>query len=468
MKKLYLLAFLSFSMSMGVAQELVMDTVYFAFDRAEVTDEYKMRMDSLIGFFTAYPSYFVQIYGHTDSIGTDAYNLELSESRAREVALYLRDQGIDLKRVEYEGLGTTKPIGSNLTYSGRRKNRRADVAIIVSNEVVAPVYPTDEDSTEVAEAAEELGPVFITDTIYCDYNPFLINPTHKTVIIAPEGTKVIVPPNAFDTDAEELSVEVNELYFRSDMIVNEMPTISREGPLESPGMFFFDIRANRRPVKMLPGISFEAEIPSTRRDADMVAYSGSGGSRGGRRSPRGSRQTDAGVPGFNAVKTWNAIKDEEVQYKGRDKVYTFSVPSPGRYAVGRPLYLSQNTDPEDKGLDIFVKLKGRRFEKTTNVMIVGEVVKTYIPVKKKDRRNFEAKAVKWIDDETKLVLVAIQYDDRGYPYIAKRSFTPGDLLKETKRDRKRKRRDLPNIKMKVKFRKVTKERLNELITELNV
>ncbi|MDX2249798.1 MAG: OmpA family protein [Bacteroidia bacterium] len=467
MKKLILSVFFLCSLSLGVAQDFVIDTVYFEFDQHQLKPEYKTRLDSLMGYFTAYPSYFIQIFGHTDSVGSESYNLELSRERARTVALYFNDQGIDLKRVEYEGLGTTKPAASNLSYDGRRKNRRADVAVVVSREVVAPVIElADKDTAQTAEPVE-MAPVVIVDTIYCDYNPFLVNPDHKTVIIAPEGTKVIIPPNAFETEEEELTVEVNELFYRSDMILNEMPTMSKDGPIEAAGMFYFDVKANRRAVKLKPGVKFEAELPSTRRDPNMAVYQGSGGNRSNAKKPKVVKGEDGGTVGFTAVNTWSKISKEEVQYKGRDKTYTFDIPEPGRYAIGRPLYYSQNTDPEDNGLDIFIKLKGRRYDKTTSVMIVGEVNKTYIPAKRKDIRNYEARKVKWVDDKTKLILIAIQYDDRGNPWIAKRKFEPGQLIEETKKDRKRKRKTLPSIKISVKFRKLDKERLEELITELN-
>ncbi|MEZ4830094.1 MAG: OmpA family protein [Bacteroidia bacterium] len=467
MKKLLLSVFLTCSLSWGVAQDFVIDTVFFDFDRAVVRPEYKIRLDSMMGYFTAYPSYFIQIFGHTDSVGNETYNLELSRERAQAVALYFVDQGIDLKRIEYEGLGTAKPAASNLTHDGRTKNRRADVAVVVSNEVIQPVL-ADASAKDTVEAAPiEMEPVVIIDTIYCDYNPFLINPAHKTVVIAPEGTKVIIPPNAFNTEEQELTVEVNEIYYRSDMILNDMGTMTKDGPIEAAGMFYFDVKANRRAVKLNPGVKFEAELPATRRDANMAVYQGSGGSRSTVKKPRFVKTEDGGAVGFTPVNTWSKISEDEVQYKGREKAYTFEVPEPGRYAIGRPLYYSQNTDIDDKGLDIFIKLKGRRYEKTTSVMIVGEVTKTYIPAKKKDTRNYEARKVKWVDDKTKMVLVAIQYDDRGNPWIAKRKFEPGQLIEETRKDRKKKRKALPSIKITVKFRKLDKERLDELITELN-
>ena len=79
---------------------------------------------------------------------------------------------------------------------------------------------------------------------------------------------------------------------------------------------------------------------------------------------------------------------------------------------------------EDNGIDIQVSFKGKVSDKNTNVMIVGEVVKTYIPLKKKDVKNYEAKGVKYIREDTELVLIGISYDKKGNPSLAKLSFSP--------------------------------------------
>ena len=468
MKKLTLLIVLYIAMAGAFAQQLTLDTVYFQFDRSNITDQYKVVLDSMVSTFDDYPSFFVQIYGHTDSVGSPEYNLSLSEARAKEIAFYMAEKGVHLSRIEYEGLGTSKPSASNETFAGRIKNRRADIAVIFSREA----FVSDEerakeqakrDSIELASRPVVIPPSSITDTIYCDYNRFLINPAHRTVIIAPEGTKMIVPPDAFNTEMEEITFEVKELVYRSDIIRNAMPTTSKQGPLEAAGMFMFNALDGRRPAKLNPDITFAVELPATRRDKDMGLYLGAGRNRIG-----GKSQGKGASVEFNAVQTWNVQKGAEVLYKGRAKSYNFEVSKAGRYSIARPLYYSQNTDPEDKGMNIFVKLKGKRYEKTTIAMVVGEVVKTYIPLKKRDVRKFEATSVKFLDPKTKLVMVAIQYDDQGNPWLAKRSFQPGQLIKDRKKDTRKNSKSRPEIKMKVKFRKMSKERLNELLTELNV
>lgn len=470
MKNLYLVIVLSLGLSSAFGQNFLIDTIYFEFDRIDLKEESKTQLDSIIGVFTSYPSYYVEVYGHTDSIGSERYNMELSEGRARSVALYLREQGISLQRITYEGLGTTKPVKANDTYAGRRKNRRADLAVIFSNEVITPVLASDTLPSDMVDIADA-GPIVLVDTIYCDYDPFFINPSKRTVIIAPVGTKVIVEPNTFLSDAVEISMEVKELFNKKDMILLGMPSTSNEGPLEVTGMFSVNATVKGRPVKMNPDRPIAVELPASRRDAETALYAGSGGARGGSRSRRGKGKSSmtTSEQGFTPVRSWNREKTQ-VLFKGRDRVYTFDVSKPGRFAVGRPLYHSQNTDPKDKGTDIRVKLKGPRWEKTTNVMIVGEAVRTFIPLRKQDTRNYVGKKIKFLDPKSKLVLIGIQYDDRGDPWIAKRNFSPQQFIKDNTRKRKKKKKKKKSkktteLKMKIKFRKTTKERLKELLTE---
>lgn len=68
--------------------------------------------------------------GHTDSIGTEAYNLKLSERRAQAVKAYLVSKGIDASRIYTEGKGEAQPIASNKTAEGRAKNRRVDIEVV--------------------------------------------------------------------------------------------------------------------------------------------------------------------------------------------------------------------------------------------------------------------------------------------------------------------------------------------------
>jgi len=87
------------------------------------------RLAKVAGILLAYPDLRVEIDGHTDSIGSDAYNQQLSERRAASVRVYLAQQGIPLTAVVARGFGKTQPIASNATAAGRQRNRRVELVV---------------------------------------------------------------------------------------------------------------------------------------------------------------------------------------------------------------------------------------------------------------------------------------------------------------------------------------------------
>ena len=76
------------------------------------------------------PSLRIEIGGHTDNIGGNEYNINLSEKRGNSVANYLIENGIDANKLVCKGYGSTKPISDNDTEQGRSLNRRTEIVII--------------------------------------------------------------------------------------------------------------------------------------------------------------------------------------------------------------------------------------------------------------------------------------------------------------------------------------------------
>jgi OOP family OmpA-OmpF porin len=105
--------------------------VEFAFDRAEVKSIYHEHIQKVANFLEAYPDTIAEIDGHTDSIGTEEYNLKLSQRRAENVVVKMVEHGIALSRLRAVGYGESMPIADNNTKEGRQRNRRV-VALIVT------------------------------------------------------------------------------------------------------------------------------------------------------------------------------------------------------------------------------------------------------------------------------------------------------------------------------------------------
>ena len=101
----------------------------FDFDSDVVRSEARTNLSNLAASLDKYPGSELLIAGHTDSVGTDAYNLALSQRRAEAAASFLASKGVERSRVSSRGLGETEPVAPNETDAGRSKNRRVEVAI---------------------------------------------------------------------------------------------------------------------------------------------------------------------------------------------------------------------------------------------------------------------------------------------------------------------------------------------------
>ena len=107
--------------------------VEFSFDNYSITRGYKVFLDSLKEFIEQHENISVIIEGHTDNVGSEQYNMALSQRRATSVLNYLTEQGIDKKILTAKGLGEVKPIASNANPTGRALNRRTEIYIIYLN-----------------------------------------------------------------------------------------------------------------------------------------------------------------------------------------------------------------------------------------------------------------------------------------------------------------------------------------------
>jgi len=103
--------------------------VEFDTNSAVVKNIYEDRIQEVAAFLKAYPTANAEIEGHTDSTGSDAYNLKLSQKRAESVMKHLADKGIDPSRMKAVGYGESRPVADNNTKEGKQRNRRVVAGI---------------------------------------------------------------------------------------------------------------------------------------------------------------------------------------------------------------------------------------------------------------------------------------------------------------------------------------------------
>ena len=103
---------------------------FFDFDKSVLKAEGKAKLDDLVGKIKGINLEVIIAVGHTDSVGSDAYNQKLSVRRAESVKAYLVSKGIEKNRVYTEGKGEKQPVADNKTSEGRAKNRRVEIEVV--------------------------------------------------------------------------------------------------------------------------------------------------------------------------------------------------------------------------------------------------------------------------------------------------------------------------------------------------
>ena len=103
--------------------------VTFAVDSTAISPSFQANLDKVAQSMVQYPNSLIDVYGHTDSTGSETYNMDLSKRRADSVARYLISRGVSSARIQTQGMGENYPIADNATAEGRAANRRVEVKI---------------------------------------------------------------------------------------------------------------------------------------------------------------------------------------------------------------------------------------------------------------------------------------------------------------------------------------------------
>ena len=109
-------------------QKLVLEGVNFDFDKATLRQEDIGSLDNDVATLKSWGDVDIEVAGHTDSMGSDAYNMKLSQQRAEAVRNFLISRGVAADRLTAKGYGESQPVADNATEEGRFKNRRVELA----------------------------------------------------------------------------------------------------------------------------------------------------------------------------------------------------------------------------------------------------------------------------------------------------------------------------------------------------
>ena len=103
--------------------------ITFPTDQSSIMPAFYPTLTSVALVLKEFDRSIVDVYGHTDAQGSDAYNFQLSQQRASSVSQFLGSQGVDPRRLNTQGFGKTQPVASNDTEAGRAQNRRVEISI---------------------------------------------------------------------------------------------------------------------------------------------------------------------------------------------------------------------------------------------------------------------------------------------------------------------------------------------------
>ena len=114
----------------AVGGKIVLRNIFFDYDKATLRPESKSELERLLELMNQTPTLKIEISGHTDNVGSAAYNKALSEKRAKAVVDYLVEHHIERSRLAYAGYGFGQPIAANDTEEGRQLNRRTEFKVL--------------------------------------------------------------------------------------------------------------------------------------------------------------------------------------------------------------------------------------------------------------------------------------------------------------------------------------------------
>ena len=113
-----------------VGKSIRLDNIFFDFDKAVVKPESEAELGKVVDLLTDYPFMHIEISAHTDDQGSDAYNMQLSDARAKAVVDWLSAHKVDAARLTWKGYGESKPVAGNADETGRALNRRVEFTVL--------------------------------------------------------------------------------------------------------------------------------------------------------------------------------------------------------------------------------------------------------------------------------------------------------------------------------------------------
>jgi hypothetical protein len=249
-KSVFLFFFTFFLFKNSIFAQKTMElskTTYFKSGSAELADSSKTALLDLVTSIKMAGTYEISIEAFTDTDGSTTFNQELSAQRANSVRAFLGQNGIDLTYTEAQGFGEEKSVFENQSEDNKAKNRRVNTRVKVST-------------------FESLGQIFASAQSNNGEN-FVISNQRDTMLYGAQGTIVAIPANVFEFEngkkpTGEIKFKLIEVYEYSDMIMNDLHTMTENALLETGGMVYLEAQSENKPLRITEGKEIQISLPS--------------------------------------------------------------------------------------------------------------------------------------------------------------------------------------------------------------
>lgn len=203
-------------------------------------------------------SYRLVLQGHTDNEGSTSSNLQLSKARVKTIQKQLLAAGVSPERIQTVAYGESRPIATNTTAAGRTCNRRVDVILTTLEDWEAPKKALKATLNHLAEARKQ---------------DFEVVAGQAQNIVGRGGTHISIPADAFDVPkGTKVQLKLTEAYKVSDMLINQLSTISNGEFLTTGGMIKLEALANGQAVGLKSGKSLAVNVPTDNPTKEMMLY----------------------------------------------------------------------------------------------------------------------------------------------------------------------------------------------------
>lgn len=227
--------------------------IYFKSNESILNPKQSKELDSLVISINKKPASNLLIIGHTDSIGTFDANKKLSLNRANSIETYLVEKGINSKRIQKEYYGYLFPIASNKKEVERAKNRRTEIILYTDKELAALDKAKKTQIFTFKDNSQDLK------------------------ITTNGGAKIRIPAKTLvaknkSTGVENIRIEITEAYTLSEIIENNLHTLSDEGILETDGMIKIKAFGKSGELSMKKDSVFYMALPTKSKQNNMSLY----------------------------------------------------------------------------------------------------------------------------------------------------------------------------------------------------